>query len=208
MSLLLFKNDILFLQRILAVSGFYAGPLDGKWSAAVATAEIALDKASDDLMTHMGQFDKRSERIIETLIPKAQNLARQFMKTAQGFGHTVKLISGTRTYAEQDGLFAIGRTVQLNRKPVTKAKGGQSNHNFSIAWDVGLFDAAGRYLDGSKKGDDKAYSDLAKIIKSTVAGLEWGGDWDDFVDLPHYQVSVNKTLKEIRKDFEAGKDFL
>jgi hypothetical protein len=30
MSARLFKRDILFLQRILAVSGFYKGPLNGK----------------------------------------------------------------------------------------------------------------------------------------------------------------------------------
>lgn len=32
MSLHLFKSDVLFFQRILTVSGFYTGPLDGTWS--------------------------------------------------------------------------------------------------------------------------------------------------------------------------------
>src|SRR3954447_25429827 len=49
MSLPLFNDDILFTQRILAVSGFYTGPLNAKWTAAVDTAEVAFDAATAGL---------------------------------------------------------------------------------------------------------------------------------------------------------------
>jgi peptidoglycan L-alanyl-D-glutamate endopeptidase CwlK len=207
MSLPLFNDDILFTQRILAVSGFYTGPLNAKWTAAVDTAEVAFDAATADLRTAFGAFDKRSEQNIGTLLPASQRLARQFLKAAEGFAFTVRIISGTRDYAEQDALFKIGRTVQKDRHTVTNAKGGQSNHNFCIAWDVGLFDA-GRYLTGANAKERKAYADLATLIKAKVPGLEWGGDWASFPDAPHYQVATGKSLSQVRALFEAGKPFV
>ena len=40
----LYRDDILFVQRILAVSGFYRGPLNGKWNTEVDAAERAFNK--------------------------------------------------------------------------------------------------------------------------------------------------------------------
>jgi peptidoglycan L-alanyl-D-glutamate endopeptidase CwlK len=128
------------------------------------------------------------------------------MAAAKSFGPECRIISGTRTYAEQDQLFAIGRTIQMDRKPVTNAKGGQSNHNFGVAWDIGLFDQ-GRYMDGAKKGDEQAYVDLAKLVKSKVSGIEWGGDWKTFPDNPHYQLPTGLKIAEVRSRFEAGTAF-
>ena len=203
MSLQLFKSDILFFQRILTVSGFYDGPLNGRWSSDVDKAEDEFDADYVATKNAYGELDKRTEKNIATLIPKAQKKAREFMKVAKGYKHDCRIISGTRTYAEQDQLYAIGRTIQKNHRPVTKARGGASNHNFSIAWDVGLFDG-GRYMDGKKKGDDEAYVELAALIKSQVAGLEWGGDWDSFYDPPHYQLATNLALEDVRAKFEDG----
>jgi peptidoglycan L-alanyl-D-glutamate endopeptidase CwlK len=152
MSLL--PADILYLQRTCAVCQCYAGPLDGQWSLDLQAAEEKMAAQADELRSRLGTFDARTEKNIATLMAPAQQVARQFMKATSGFGMRVSILSGTRTYAEQDALYAIGRTVQLNHKPVTNAKGGRSNHNFGIAWDMGLFDSSGRYLDGKKKGDD------------------------------------------------------
>jgi len=62
---------------------------------------------------------------------------------------TYRIISGTRTYEQQNQLFK-------KRPKVTNARGGQSNHNFGIAWDVGLFEE-GKYYEGTSKKEDKAY---------------------------------------------------
>lgn len=51
-------------------------------------------------------------------------------------GTPFKVYSGLRTFKEQDALYAKGRT-----KPggvVTKAKGGQSMHNYGLAVDLDL----------------------------------------------------------------------
>ena len=198
MSEKMFKQDVLFLQRILAVSGFYEGPLNGKFTAAVDEAEQKFFKKYDSIKKKLGEFDKRTKSCIQTLIPVAQVKAREFMNAVKG-PLTYRIISGTRTYAEQDALFA--------KKPkVTNAKGGQSNHNFGIAWDVGIFEN-GKYYEGNTKKEDKAYVGLGKVIKANVTGLEWGGDWKSFVDKPHYQLVTGKTTKQVRTLLEKGKPF-
>jgi hypothetical protein len=65
-------------------------------------------------------------------------------------------------------------------KIVTKARGGQSWHNFGLAFDVGIFSTDGK----NYYGESAAYREVGKIGKAL--GLEWGGDWD-FVDEPHFQ---------------------
>lgn len=205
MSSPLSKSEVLYLQRCCAVCGIYDGPLDGRWTDAVHGAEQRLAERCDDLKRDLGSFDTRTERNIATLIPPAQEVARRFMAAAAAFPLTVRIISGSRSYAEQDALYAIGRTVKTTSSPVTKAKGGQSNHNFGIAWDVGLFDANGRYLNGKKKGDEQRYSALGEHIKAHVAGIEWGGDWKSFIDRPHYQLATGKPASGVRSRFEAGR---
>jgi peptidoglycan LD-endopeptidase CwlK len=200
MSAKLFETDILFLQRILAVSGFYTKSLNGKWTGDVDAAEQAFLAKYEQIKAKTGEFDPRTESCIMSLIPAAQIKAREFMNAVKGQTLTYRIISGTRTYAEQNALFA--------KKPkVTNARGGQSNHNFGIAWDVGIFDN-GKYYAGSTKKEEKAYDDLGALIKAKVAGLEWGGDWKTFVDKPHYQLATGKSVSQIRALLEKGKPYV
>jgi len=196
----LFPEDILFSQRILAVSGFYKGALNGKWSSKVDAAQDQFIAKYDEIKSEMGAFDSRTETCITTLIPAAQVKAREFMKAVDGRPLTYRIISGTRTYAEQDALFA-------KRPKVTNARGGQSNHNFGIAWDVGIFEN-GKYYTGDTKKEDKAYVELGALIKANVPGLEWGGDWKKFTDKPHYQLSTGKSEKQVRALLENGKAYV
>jgi peptidoglycan L-alanyl-D-glutamate endopeptidase CwlK len=106
-----------------------------------------------------------------------------------------KIISGTRTYAEQDALFAQGRT-KFPGPVVTKARGGQSNHNFGVAWDIGVFQA-GKYIPESD-----LYKKAGEIGKNL--GLEWGGDWKSIQDEPHFQAIPESLLAATRTRFEAG----
>jgi peptidoglycan LD-endopeptidase CwlK len=200
MSAKLFKKDILFLQRILAVSGFYQGPLNGKWSSKLDDAEEKFLKGYEKAKDKVGEFDNRTEACIMTLIPDAQIKAREFMNAVKGRPLTYKIISGTRTYSEQDALFA-------KRPRVTKARGGQSNHNFGIAWDVGIFDN-GKYYEGDTKKEDRAYVELGAFVKANVSGIEWGGDWKSFVDKPHYQLATGKSVAQVRALLEKGKAYV
>ena len=143
--------------------------------------------------------DERSERNIATLNPKVQPLARKLIETAIAQGIHVKVISGHRTYEEQNDLYAQGRT-----KPgqiVTKAKGGQSNHNFATAFDVGIFSADGKkYIEESN-----AYDEVGKI--GEALGLEWGGSWK-FYDAPHFQYNEGRSMAQLREAYEKHGDAL
>jgi peptidoglycan L-alanyl-D-glutamate endopeptidase CwlK len=145
-------------------------------------------------------IDKRSQKNIASLHPDLQPLATRLIETANDQGINAKVISGLRTYEEQDELFAQGRTKP--GKVVTKAKGGQSIHNFGCAFDVGVFSEDGR----TYHGESKHYKTLGQIGESL--GLEWGGRWAGFVDEPHFQLTKGKTLAQMHAAKTAGKDVL
>lgn len=84
------------------------------------------------------QVDERSERTIATLQPEVRPFARALVLKAAGVGITIKVISGLRSYEEQNNLYAQGRSRP--GRIVTNARGGYSNHNFGIAFDVGVFE--------------------------------------------------------------------
>ena len=145
-------------------------------------------------------LDERTEKNIATLHPKAQAKAREFMAQAvplmEQLGAQVKIISGNRTYAEQDALYAQGRTKAGSI--VTNARAGASNHNFGTAWDVGIF-KDGKYLD-----DSPLYKTLGKVGQSL--GLEWGGAWKSISDEPHFEVKTGLTMAEKRARVAKGID--
>jgi peptidoglycan LD-endopeptidase CwlK len=126
----------------------------------------------------ISRVDDRSERNIATLLPEVQPIARALVQKAASNGIAIKIISGHRTYAEQDALYAQGRTTPGEK--VTNARGGYSNHNFGIAFDIGVFSGT-TYLPESPKY--KAVGVLGMDL-----GLEWGGNWTSIVDQPHFQL--------------------
>ena len=142
--------------------------------------------------------DARSEGNIKTLRPEVQVLARELIETAVAQGISVKVIGGSRTYAEQNELYAQGRTKP--GKVVTKARGGQSWHNFGMAFDIGIFST-----DGKKYyGESAAYKEVGMIGESL--GLEWGGHWE-FVDEPHFQYNPQgHSLAAVRAKHESGEN--
>jgi peptidoglycan LD-endopeptidase CwlK len=202
MSYQFLKDDVLFYQRLLKSAGLYTSTLDGDWGPKTTKADNDFMAGYNSLKAQYGEFDPRSERNIITLHPKAQEEARKFLTLAQGGLFEVRIISGTRTYAEQDALYKQGRYGNPGRI-VTKAKGGQSNHNFAIAWDIGLFDSKGyNVLDAN-------YIALAKRVMPNISTLEWGGDWKSIKDNPHYQLkAVSDSTAVIRQKFENGEAYV
>jgi peptidoglycan LD-endopeptidase CwlK len=196
----LFKDDILFLQRLLKSAGIYKGKLDGTWGPKTNEAEETFEKGFRDLAAELGQFDPRTEVNILTLHLKAQRAARIFLRKVIDSGITARILSGTRTYAEQDKLFRQGRFGNPGAR-VTNARGGQSNHNFGIAWDIGVFQG-GKYL-----GESPLYKEAA-LVGLEGSGLEWGGNWSSFQDRPHYQLATGLSTSLVRAKFEKGEPYV
>ena len=144
--------------------------------------------------------DPRSEKVISTLLPEVQPIARALVQKAALGGIRIKIISGFRTYAEQDALYAQGRTAPGD--VVTNARAGYSNHNFGIAFDVAVFEG-NTYLEESPK-----YKAVGVI--GMDLGLEWGGNWKTLVDQPHFQLrpawAVDMTEKQMLAELRVRVD--
>jgi len=202
MSYQLLKQDILFYQRFLKANGFYPFKLDGSWGSKTDAADLAFLAKSKQIAEQHGSFDPRSESEIITLAPKAQVLARQFLTVMKKAGLDIRIISGIRTYAEQDALYRKGRFGSKEKK-VTNAKGGQSNHNFGLAWDVGIFEN-GKYIQ-----TDTKYKQLSQRVVGTLPNLEWGGNWRSFKDFPHYEHKATvSSIAALQVLFESGKPYV
>lgn len=191
MNLTDIRRDKKYWQRLLRLAGYYHGAIDGIHGQQTRGAAASWDAAANASVMRYGKFDARTETNLATLLPELQAATRDWLVHAvaewqKRTGYTVKLIQGTRSYAEQDALYAKGRTV-AGRK-VTNARGGYSNHNFGVAFDIGIFTASGKYLDDVDKNADAVYRDLYAHC-GAPAGCEWGGNWKSIIDLPHYQLS-------------------
>lgn len=140
-------------------------------------------------------WDSASEKNIETLHPKVRDKAREFInRVEKETGIKLRVTSGIRTYAQQDALYAQGRTK--SGAIVTNAKGGQSNHNFGTAIDVIPI------VNGQPDWNTKDWAKISQIGKSV--GFNWGGDWTGLVDKPHFEMQFGNTLAQLKQKYESG----
>jgi peptidoglycan L-alanyl-D-glutamate endopeptidase CwlK len=136
-----------------------------------------------------------SEKRLQQLHPALASALRAVIADLAAQGLVVEVVQGLRTFAEQDELYAKGRT-----KPgaiVTQARGGESNHNFGLAADLCPFT-------NDKPDWNAPMSAWAAIGAAAAArGLEWGGQWKKFLDKPHVQLPA-MTVKECARCYQAG----
>lgn len=195
-------------EMIVAVQKELGIGVDGKagpetWGAIYKKICKVTKTEMTEVVGALEPVDARIEKTIATLLPDVQPFARSLVHKASANGVTIKILSGLRTYDEQNVLYAQGRTAPGNK--VTNAKGGFSNHNFGIAFDVGVFEGA-KYL-----GDSPKYKAVG--VLGMELGLEWGGNWKTMVDQPHYQLrplwavtmAEREMLAELRARKESGK---
>jgi len=73
-------------------------------------------------------MDQISQNKIAKLHPKIRFKVTQALLNLEKRNVTARIVQGLRTWAEQDALYAQGRTAP--GKIVTNAKAGQSYHNY------------------------------------------------------------------------------
>ncbi len=130
---------------------------------------------------------------LELLKPKIKELAEKLIAECKKLGHQIAIAQTLRTIEEQDALYAQGRTKPGNI--VTWAKGGESFHNFGVAFD--FCPLVNGKLDWNNL---ELFKKIGTVGKSL--GLEWGGDWPKpKTDLPHFEYKCGFTLK----DFQGNK---
>lgn len=121
-----------------------------------------------------------------------------------GAGVRLRFSQSYRSISEQDALYAQGRTKPGNI--VTNARGGQSYHNYGLAFDMvllidtddnGTFETASwdrlKDLDKDKKSD---WMEVVDFFKSK--GWQWGGDFKSFKDYPHFQLTYGNSIADLK----------
>ncbi|MFY0483076.1 M15 family metallopeptidase [Flavobacterium sp. PLA-1-15] len=110
----------------------------------------------------------------------------------------VRITHGLRTNAEQDNLYAQGRTTP--GKKITNAKGGQSIHNYGFAVDICLIIEGKASWDTAKDWDNDQIADWYECVKIfALHGWEWGGNWKTFKDMPHFEKRIHNSWKKLSK---------
>ena len=126
--------------------------------------------------------------------PELQQKAEKLVSACRGQGLLIGIGECFRTVAEQDALYAKGRTAPGSI--VTNAKGSSysSHHQWGTAFDIYRNDGTGAY------NNNDGFFDLVGTIGVKI-GLEWGGNWKSPVDKPHFQLpywgSTTTMLKNI-----------
>ena len=140
---------------------------------------------------------------INTLHPEIRDNVTKMLQNLRKDGVTVEITLAYRSYEEQDALYAKGRDgkgkVIDASKVVTNAKGGQSYHNFGLAFDLTVYDKNGK-KDWSKDSD--AWKKV--IAEGKRQGFDAGAEWIDFPDLPHFEKTFGLTPKKLREKKEKN----
>jgi peptidoglycan hydrolase-like protein with peptidoglycan-binding domain len=175
---------------------------DATLDAAVSHGlELAIFQkpVSEPPEVEVGMFDgSRVDRInaakLARVCPVVAGRVSTFISLAYADGVELQIVQGLRSFAEQNALYAQGRTAPGKR--VTNAKGGQSMHNYGLAVDCAPI------LGGQVTWDDKRFMNFGKW--ADAAGLAWGGRWRSFLDLPHVEDSEGMKLGEIQRIYAQG----
>lgn len=210
-----FRDTIGNIQRALGVKvDKVFGPVTAEAVMRALNNQAGIEPQPEEEQEAMyAGLDDRTISNIKTLDPKAREPFAKFMRKAKAvgaaMGYDYIMISGNRTFAEQDAIYKQAKDGRDNDRDgkideadeqVTKAPAGYSNHNYGIAGDCGVF-----------KG--KVYIDLQSPTKAAAVhravaaiaheeGLEAGAHWKRFQDLPHFEIETGLTIAQKRKLFK------
>lgn len=133
--------------------------------------------------------------------PRLQELAIKLIEECNKQGLKIKIGETLRTVAEQDALYAQGRTKPGNI--VTNAPGSSysSYHQWGTAFDFFRNDGQGAYNESGR------FFERVGAIGVSL-GLEWGGNWKSIVDKPHFQLpDWGSSTSGIKKEYASPEEF-
>jgi len=144
-------------------------------------------------VTSLAEASSRTLRAIDTLDAKFQKRVRGWLNEMVASRITPLIYCGRRTMEEQAALFAKGRTS--GGRIVTKAKSGQSYHNYGLAFDWVPIKPAPKNADlYAADWDDETAFRLGEHV-----GLTFGLDPISF-ETGHLQAGEYKSWRDIPRD--------
>ena len=144
-------------------------------------------------------MDTVSELRLSQVYPGLADKIRSMAATLEAETIDIRVTQGLRTMAEQEALYAQGRTTA--GAIVTNASAGSSWHNFGLAVDV---------VPLTPQGPDWniAHPVWNRIVAvGSGLGLVAGGEWRTFPDWPHFQLTGRFPVSpndEARTIFATG----
>jgi peptidoglycan hydrolase-like protein with peptidoglycan-binding domain len=210
-----FGDEVVELQAVLRKLGFFTYPTNTGYFGSVTEKAVREYQCARNIVcggsvasTGWGQVGRMTRAALNAedgkdtqseLLPAVDRACKALIEIAGIAGFPIKVTDAYRSFEEQDELYAIGRTKDPDKPVVTNAKGGESYHNFRVAFDVVFIDGEGGV---SYEGEWDKLGRIGKLL-----GLEWGGDWSSFPDRPHFQMSKGHSTAAFRDGRVDLKEF-
>lgn len=129
-----------------------------------------------------------NSRNVDDLLPVVKRGVEELLKRCKNEGLNVKITQTLRDNEYQNFLYAQGRTIK--GKIVTNAIGGESFHNYGLAFDIC------KNLVGHEYDNLEFFRKAGEIW--TEMGGTWGGNFINFADRPHFEFSKLITIEELK----------
>lgn len=186
-------ENVKAIQRLLNSRGYPVGNVDGWYGT--KTIEAVKRFQRDQGLPVTGIFNPRTRQrlfnpnnkdhyelrptslSLSALDPRVAQMARRFLVLTKTHGLNVHITNVFRSWDKSDRLYAKGRTEPGPK--VSNAQGGNSFHNWGLAFDAAPFE------NGHISNDISKYKLMGQLGKQV--GLEWGGDFKSIKDYPHFQ---------------------
>lgn len=134
--------------------------------------------------------------------PKLQMKAGQLIEECGRQGLRIAIGDTLRTVAEQNALYAQGRTRPGTIVTNSPGSSYSSYHMWGTAFDIYRNDGKGAYNE-----EGRFFERVGGIGKNI--GLEWGGEWKSIVDKPHFQLpDWGSTTAGIKKLYRTPEEFM
>ena len=137
-------------------------------------------------------------RDVTKLHPTLQAKIKQLIKECKAVGITIQIGECLRTVAEQDALYAKGRTAPGSIVTNAKGKSYSSMHQWGVAFDFYLK----MDIDGDGKTSDDVYNNATKVFNTIEGGCVCFKN-DAWVQLLNDQKNKNE---ELVKTFITSRD--
>ena len=135
-----------------------------------------------------------TSRRLEDLFPAVRAKAEAHIKACADCGIDLLIYSTYRDNEAQDLLYKQGR--ETTGAIVTNARGGESMHNYRVAYDCVAL------IQGKPQWGDSVLARKVGMIGESV-GLDWSGRWSGKLkETAHFQYLGSLTAAEIKKGGE------
>lgn len=134
-------------------------------------------------------FDPKGILVSGELHPHLASRIEKLLQQAHEEGLNVFLFEGYRSFQKQNKLYNSGRGV-------TRARAGNSYHNYGLAADIIFYDKKG-HPSWSSHHDWMRIGEIGKSL-----GLKWGGDFKKIKDFTHFEYHPDMNLKDVKRIYQ------